>query len=125
MPEELKSVDHSEQLAEWKTMRTPTAVVIGARPTHKTTSSGDADFITCQAVTASNLKGSLAEVDNVHDHLLVDPDMSAMLGEVVDNMRISLLKEYPTRMRFRDGNRVVGDVVVLDIRKSIGVRPRG
>ena len=88
----------------------------GARPTHETTSSGDADFITCQAVAASNLKRPLAEVDNVHDHLLVDPDMSAMLGKVVDNMRISLLKEYPTRMRLCDWNRIVRDVVVLDIR---------
>ena len=115
MSEELKSVDHSEQLAEWETMRTPTAVVIGARPTHETTSSGDADFITCQAVAASNLKRPLAEVDNVHDHLLVDSDMSAMLGKIVDNMRISLLKEYPTRMRLCDWNHIVGDVVVLDI----------
>ena len=86
-------------------MRTPTAVVIGARPTHKTTSSGDADFITCQAVATRNLKGPRAEVDNVHDHLLVDPDMSAMLGKIVDNMRISLLKENPTRMQLCDWNR--------------------
>ena len=65
------------------------------------------------------------EVPFHRNHLLVDLDVSAMLREVINNMRIFLLKEYPTRVRLCDWNRIVGDVVVLDVQKSVGVRPRG